>query len=305
MLSPEIGHRLPSSQEPSSARRERPSSARDISVVGGVAAVAAVASFVETTWLGLTLPAQVTLLTAIPLLAMVAVQSLAGRPGQRALASLCALVAVGGTWIAVFTIARVLDLPLSPLLLWPPVCVGVAVALSHGFVWMASVSVVGATVAVASISFVAAGAPWTTVFQRWEPLLLTTIAWLVLSQRLAPLGMPWVLVVRRTALALLLTALLVLSGLEGMSLLPYAPTSALLLYQATTLIVLAVLARWQRRLGDQVGLRLVGAAVLIFLLGRYLDWSTTVVPAWVFFVGVAFAAAWWARRVGRVHGRQS
>lgn len=118
-MSPEIGHRLPASQEPSSERRERPTFALDISVVGGVAAVAAVASFVETIWLGLTLPAQVTLLTAIPLLAMVAVQSLAGRPGQRALASLCALVAVGGTWIAVFTIARVLDLPLSPLLLWP------------------------------------------------------------------------------------------------------------------------------------------------------------------------------------------
>jgi hypothetical protein len=296
---------LPVSPEPMVESRERLSAAALASVIGGVAAVAAVASFVETTWLGMALPAQVTLLTAIPLLAMVAVQTLSGHPGLRSLATLAALVAVGGTWVAVFTIARLLDLPLSPLLLWPPVCVGVAVALSHGFVWMASASVVGATVAVASISFVAAGAPWITVFQRWEPLLMTAIAWLVLSERLVPLGMPWVVMVRRTALILLMGALLVLSGLEGMSLLPYAPTSALLLYQATTLIVLALLARWQRRLGDRVGLRLVGAAVLIFLLGRYLDWRSTVVPAWMFFLGVAFAAAWWARRVGRVHGRQS
>jgi hypothetical protein len=305
MLSPELGHRLPASQEPSSERRERPTSALDISVVGGVAAVAALASFIETTWLGMPLPVQVTLLTAIPLLAMVATQALAGRPGHRPLASLCALVAVGGTWIAVFIIARLLDLPLSPLLMWPPVCVGLAVALSHGFVWLAAVSVVGATVAVASISFVAAGAPWMTVFQRWEPLLMTAIAWLVLSQRLVPLGMPWVVMVRRTALSLLMVALLVLSGLDGMSLLPYAPMSALLLYQGASLIVLALLARWQRRLGDPVGLRLVGAAVLVFLLGRYLDWRSTVVPAWLFFLLVTLAANWMARRAGRVPGGQS
>ena len=305
MSSPEVGHRLPASQEPSQRPRERPSPLLDISVVGGVAAVAAVTSFVETTWLAMTLPAQVTLLTAIPLLAMVAVQALAGRPGQRALASLCALVAVGGAWIAVFIIARLLDLPMSPLLLWPPVCVGVAVALSYGFSWLASLSVVGATVAVASISFVAAGAPWTTVFQRWEPLLMTASAWLVLSERLVPLGMSWVLIVRRTALALLLVALIALSGLEGMSLLPYAPSSTLLFYQAAMLPGLVFLGRWQRRLGDSIGMRLLGAAGLVFLAGRFLDWRVTVFPAWAFFLGVAFAAAWWARRVGRVHGRQS
>jgi len=280
-----------------------PSIAALASVIGGVAAIAAVASFVDTTSMGMALPAQVTLLTAIPLLAMVGVQVLTDRQAPRALASLCGLVAVGGTWVAVFTIARLLDLPLSPLLLWPPVCVGIAVALSYGFVWLASTSVLGATVAVASISFVAAGAPWTTVFQRWEPLLMTAVAWLVLSQRLTPLGPTWVLMVRRTALALVMVALLVLSGLEGTSLLPYAPTTTLLLYQAMAVLGLTGLALWQRRLGDRAGLRLVGAAFVIFLVGRYVDWRTAVVPAWAFFLLVALASAWMARRAARVHGR--
>ena len=280
--------------------RDVPLMAALASVIGGVAAIATVASFVDTTWMGMTLPAQVTLLTAIPLLAVVGVQVLTDRHAPRALASLCALVSVGGTWVAVFTIARLLDLPSSPLLLWPPVCVGIAVALSHGFVWVASTSVVGATVAVASISFVAAGAPWTTVFQRWEPLLLTVVAWLVLSQRITPMGPDWVQMVRRTALALVMVALLVLSGLEGTSLLPYAPTTTLLLYQVMTVPGLTWLALWQRRLGDRAGLRLVGAAFVVFLVGRYVDWRTAVVPAWAFFLFVALAAAWMARRAARI-----
>lgn len=297
---------VPRSVAPEASRdtRDVPTAVTLTSVIGGVAAIAAVASFIDTTWMALALPAQVTLLTAIPLLSMVAVQVLADRPGQRALAALCASVSVGGTWVAVFTIARLLDLPTSPLLLWPPVCVGLAVALSHGFVWLASASVVGSTIGVASISFVAAGAPWITVVQRWEPMLMTAVAWLVLSGRLAPLGMAWVRMVRRTALALLLVAVLVLSGLEGMSLLPYAPTSALLLYQAIAVPVLAAVAHWQRRLDDRAGVRLVGVAFLIFLLGRYLDWRSTVVPAWGFFLVVALAAAWMVRRAGRVDGRQ-
>ena len=177
----------PPTDEHNPSTRALPSVAALASVIGGVAAVAAVASFAETTGLVLALPAQVTLLTAIPLLAMIAVQATASRPGYRPLGALFAGLSVGATWVAVFTIARLLDLPSSPLLLWPPVCIGLAVALSHGFVWLAPASVVGATIAVASISFVAAGAPWTTVFQRWEPTLMTATAWLVLGERLTGL----------------------------------------------------------------------------------------------------------------------
>ena len=274
------------------------------SALGGVAAVAAVASFAETTGLGLALPAQVTLLTAIPLLAMIAVQASAGRPGLRPLGALFAGLAVGATWVAVFSIARLLDLPSSPLLLWPPVCIGLAVALSYGFVWLTSASVVGATIAVASISFVAAGAPWTTVFQRWEPTLMTSVAWLVLGARVAPLGPGWVLMIRRTALSMLLVTLLVLSGLEGMSLLPYAPSTTLAMYQGLTVLTLGYAVGWQRRLGDGVGLSLVAVAALTFLLGRYLDWRSTVVPAWVFFLAMALVAGWMVWRAGQREGRQ-
>jgi hypothetical protein len=285
--------------------RDRPSLAVLASVIGGVAAVAGLASFVETTWLGMTLPAQVTLLTAVPLLAMVAVQVFADRPGQRALAALCAVLAVGGAWVAVFTIAALLDLPDSPLLLWPPVCVGAAVALSHRFVWLAAFSVVGSTIAVASISFVAAGAPWATVFQRWEPFLMTAAAWLVLGPRMAPLGQRWVVMIRRTALGQLLLALLVLSGLEGTSLLPYAPSTTLLVYQGATLAGLVSAAVWQRRLGDRIGVRMAGAALLVFLAGRYLDWRSDVVPAWLFFLAVALVSAWMVRRAALQQGRDS
>ena len=294
----------PPTDEHNPSTRALPSVSALASVIGGVAAVAAVASFAETTRLVLALPAQVTLLTAIPLLAMIAVQATASRPGYRPLGALFAGLSVGATWVAVFTIARLLDLPSSPLLLWPPVCIGLAVALSHGFVWLAPASVVGATIAVASISFVAAGAPWTTVFQRWEPTLMTATAWLVLGARVAPLGPGWVMMIRRTALSMLLVTLLVLSGLEGMSLLPYAPSTTLAMYQGLTLLTLGYAIGWQRRLGDWVGLSLVAVAALIFLLGRYLDWRSPVVPAWVFFLTMALVAGWLVRRAGQREGRQ-
>ena len=277
------------------------------SLFGAAALVAAITALVQRVWGGLALPAQVTLLTAFPLAALAGVHVAAEREQTRYVAGLFALVACGTAWFGIGMIARLLDLPLSELLLWPAAAFGMAVASSYGFRIVFILSLAVLVVAFASVFFAAGGVPWPTLFERLEPLAGTSFVLLALSSHLRAMGEGFDRAARHTALGLGLGALLVLASLTGVSLLAFAPRTSLALYQVAFVPVALILLWRALRADDGAGSGLVALALALFLLIRYIDWFWDWLPAWAFFLilaGVAFASIAALRRArGRVGAR--
>jgi hypothetical protein len=260
------------------------------SLFGAAALIATVTALVERVWGELGLPAQVTLLTAFPLASLAGVHVAAERERTRYVAGLFALVACGTAWFAIGMIARLLDLPLSELLLWPAAAFGLAVAASYGFrlVFALSLGVFG--MASASVFFAAGGVPWTVVFERLEPLAGVAIVLLVGSRYMEPAGEPFGHAARQAALALVLGALLLLANVRGFSLLPFQPGTALAIYQVLFVPVALVFLWRALRSDDGVGAALVTAALALFLFVRYVDWFWDLLPAWAFFLVMSATA---------------
>ena len=158
------------------------------SFFGAATLVAAITALMQRFWGGFTLPAQLTLLTVFPLVALAGVHD-RGRTGADALRGwLFALVACGTAWVGHRHDARLLDMPFTALLLWP------ASRLWHGGGdrAMASARVRSSlamlVVAVASVFFAAGGVPWPMLFQRLEPLAGAAFVLLVMARHLARNG---------------------------------------------------------------------------------------------------------------------
>jgi len=198
-------------------------------------------------WGHLSLPAQVTLLTMGPLLALAGVEVAVRRARIRRLAPLFALAACGAAWAALVFGPRALDLPFSSLLLWPGVGFGLAVATSYGFRIVAALSLAVFVIAAASVFFVSGGTPWTLVFERLEPFTGSAFVLALVAGRLAAVGEGARATARRTGLALGFGGLLALSTRSGTSLLPVAPETALASYRfVAALAVIALLWRLRR-----------------------------------------------------------
>lgn len=275
------------------------------SVFGAATLVAAVTALVHRVWGDLALPAQVTLLTAFPLAALAGVQIAAEREQTRYVAGLFALVACGTAWFAIGSIPRLLDLPASPLLLWPGAAFGVAVAASYGFRLVFALSLALFLVAIASVFFVAGGVPWPTLFERLEPLAGSAFVLLALSDHFAPIGDGFGRAARQAGLVVGLGSLLALATVPGTSLLAFAPDSALILYQIA-FVPLAIILSWRTlRAGDRAGSGLVAIALALFIVIRYVDWFWDRLPAWMFFLvlaAVSFASIAALRRARRRAG---
>lgn len=272
------------------------------SAFGGVTLIAAIAALVQRYWGGLTLPAQVTLLTAFPLVALAGVQVAAERERTRYIASLFALTACGTAWVAIVMTARVLDIPFSALLLWPGACFGLALALSYGFRLVFAASLAALVVAVASVFFASGSVPWPVVFERLEPLTASAFVLVVVARHVGLAGDGFEDVTRQTGLLMGLIGLLALSSARGVSLLAFAPLTAMSMYQVVMLITCLALL-WRRlHAGDHASVTLVSAALALFLLFRYIDWFWDVLPEWAFFLVLAlgaFAAIGVLRRLRR------
>jgi hypothetical protein len=260
------------------------------SLFGAAALIATVTALVERVWGQLGLPAQVTLLTAFPLASLAGVHIAAERERTRYVAGLFALVACGTAWFAIGMSARLLDLPLSELLLWPAAAFGFAVAASYGFrlVFVLSLAISG--VAVASVFFAAGRVPWTVVFARLEPLLGAAMVLLVASRYMEPAGEGFGRAARHAALALALGASLLLANVRGFSLLAFLPGTTLAIYQVL-FVPVALFLLWRAlRSDDGVGAALVTGALALFLFVRYVDWFWDLMPAWAFFLVMSATA---------------
>ena len=260
------------------------------SFFGAATLVAAITALIQRFWGGLTLPAQVTLLTMFPLVSIAGVQIAAERERTRYVASLMALVALGTAWVAILMTARLLDIPFSALLLWPGAAFGMALAMSYGFRWVLAFSLASLVVAVASVFFVSGGVPWTVLFERFEPLGGAALVLTVMAKHFAGAGEAFEETARLTALTMLLGTVLVLASVSGTSLLAFAPSTTLILYQAAMLAV-CLIVLWRRlEAGDQAGVNLASAFLATFLFIRYVDWFWQAVPAWAFFLILAAGA---------------
>jgi hypothetical protein len=260
------------------------------SLFGAAALVAAITALVQRFWSGFSLPVQVTLLTAFPLAALAGVHLAAERERTRYVAGLFALVACGTAWFAIGMIARLLDLPMSELLLWPAGAFALAVALSYGFRLVFAIALAMFVVAAASVFFAAGGVPWPTLFERLEPLAATAFVLAGVARSVAAVGPGFADATRHTGVFLGLGALLLLSNLRGSSLLSFTPDVAMALYQVLFPIV-AVAVLW-RALGnsDGIGVAIATGLLALFLVVRYVDWFWDWLPAWAFFLILAAAA---------------
>jgi hypothetical protein len=275
---------------------------RIASLLGAAALVASITALVDQAWGQLGLPAQVTLLTAFPLVALAGVQLAAERERTRYVAGLFALVSLGTAWFAIGMIARLLDLPLSELLLWPAAAFGIAVAVSYGFRLVFALSLCMAVTAVASVFFAAGAVPWPVLFERLEPFAGTAFVLIALSRHVGPLGAGFDDAARHTGVVLLLGALLLLANVHGFSLLAFTPNTSRVIYQVL-FVPVAIVIMWRAlRSGDTIGVKLAGVALGLFLLIRYLDWFWEWMPSWLFFLvlaAVAFVGIALLRRVRR------
>jgi hypothetical protein len=191
------------------------------------------------------------------------------------------------------------------LLLWPAAAFGIAVAVSYGFRLVFALALAVLVIAGASVFFAGGGVPWLTLFERLEPFAGSALVVLALARHLGPLGEGFEDAARHTGLTLGLGALLVLSNVEGASLMASAPATSMAIYQALFVPVSLVLLWRALRGADSVGVNLVAAALALFLFVRYVDWFWDRLPAWVFFLvlsGVAFASIFALRRARRRAG---
>ncbi|MGE3886105.1 MAG: DUF4824 family protein [Vicinamibacterales bacterium] len=234
------------------------------------------------------LPAQLTLLTLAPLVALSGVEATSRRPHLRHLAPVLALLACGAAWAALVLAPRALDLPLSSLLLWPGVGFGIALGTSYGFraVLTASLGVLAA--AVASVFFVSGGTPWTLVFERLEPLTGSAFLLAAVAGRLGPAGVGVEAAARSTGLVLGAASLVALAVIPGTSLLPFEPDVAQSIY-AFAMAAAVVAAVWLRRRtwSEEQGRLCTGGG----------DASRLIVAALVLLVsmGGLLGVAWWNR----------
>jgi hypothetical protein len=273
------------------------------SLFGAATLVAAVAALVHRYWGGLTLPAQVTLLTLFPLLSLAGVQAAAWRERTLYISSLFALTACGTAWVAIVQTARLLDLPLSVLILWPGILFGFAVAISHGFRSVLAVTLVALLVAVAGVFFAAGATPWTLALQRTEPLAVSAAALVLLSRHLSPGGPGFEATARVTGLVVGYAALLWLSSVERASLLPFAPATATAIHQALMLVATVGGLAFGIRSGEPATTNIAGVALATFLLIRYADWFWERLPAWAFFLFLAAASLAAIAFLRRLRGR--
>lgn len=272
---------------------------RAASFFGACALVAAVALLVTRWWGGLSMPAQVTLLTLFPMAALGGIEVAARREKTLYVAGLFALAACGTAWVAVWMLPRLLDLPFSALLFWPGIFFGAAVALSYGFRVVLALTLAALVLAMAGAFFGAGGVPWTVAFERLEPMAIVAFAIALAAPRCAGAGEGFEGAARATGLLIGLGALLVLASVPGSSLLPFSPSASRYVYQAMMLVATLAWMVYGMARQDRHTFTIAAILLAIFLFVRYVDWFWDLVPGWAFFLmlaGLAFASIGLLRR---------
>lgn len=273
------------------------------SFFGAITLTAAIFSLVARFWGHLDLPAQLGLLTLFPVLALAGVDLSARREPSLYIASIFAIAAYGTYWLAAVMTTQLLDLPLTPPVLWLGVAFGLALAVAYGFRVVLVGALLALVLALAASLFTVAGAPWTMIAERLEPVVFAAFGLFILAPALEMASPGFGVVTRQVALAIGLLGLLALSmsGEASALLLPTRWVEAF--YQVLTLLacVLALVVGLRWRFPELV--TIASVVLALFLLSRYVDWFWSALPRFVFFLVLAIAAFAWLLALRRLRAR--
>lgn len=280
---------------------------RIVSALGGLAFCTALFFFVYRFWGLLSEPSQVGLLTAIPLVALAATEFSARRERTLYFASLLSLVAFAAFVIDLSVLGTIFNLSPSPgaFLAWG--LFGLALAYRYGLRLPLVSGLVCLVVFLGAIAASWRGIYWTNFPERPETLV---------PGGLLLLGIPWVAphpkldlfpaTYRLAGLAILFLALLLLSVLEGSSLLPVPPRWAEYIYQILSFSA-ASLGIWIGIKRSMTGVvNLSAAFFVVSLYARLTEWWWSWMPKYLFFlllglIALALLAAF--QRLRRAVGR--
>jgi hypothetical protein len=266
---------------------------------------AAIYSLVGVVWGRLDFPMQATLLCLFPLAALIGVELSARRERTLYVASLFAVVAYGTFWLAVKVVGDLVNIPLTPFVIWAGVLFGLALALPYGFRLILAGALVALVLAVGGSMFQAAGIPWNQAVETPDVVTGTSFGLLLLAPHLARVHRSFAATTRLTALILGFLGLLTLSTFGEMSLLPASNWAVQMFYQVVMLVagVAALVVGVRCRLSEVV--RVAATALTIFLLVRFVDWFWDALPAYVFFFVLAALAFGWLLAMRRIRTRLS
>lgn len=268
------------------------------SILGAAALVAAIVSFFYRIWGSLTTPAQVALLVTAPV-ASVAATIVAGRIEKtRYVASLCAIVACGAFVLETVALARMFNLRESAHLLafWAAFALALSVPWRFAIPWALGTATLAVYAGVAGMEF--AGFPWTQGLEHPEPVMLAGIALLPLARR-APGEL--VAVGRSVLLVVALLPLLLLSSIDGMSLVPADTGVMRVIYQVAAFAAAFLVTAWGVRRQQPATLLIGSIFAGLVIVTRFADWWWDWMPKYLFFlIMAAVAIGWlWALRVAR------
>jgi hypothetical protein len=268
------------------------------SVFGAAALVAAIVSFFYRVWGELSPAAQVLLLTAAPVAALGAMVAAGRIEKTRYVASLCAIVACGAFVLETVALGRMFNMRDSPHALAFWAAFAFAVAVPWRFVVPFALGVLSLTLYLAGGAFELMGHPWTNVMQRPELLMLSAALLLPLASKVEAGLTP---VARGVLLILALLPLLVLSSVEGTSLIPINGSAARVGYQILALVVAVAVIAFALVRGQAETLAIGAVFAGLFLLTRFVDWWWDWMPKYLFFLILAVVAlgSLWGLRLAR------
>jgi hypothetical protein len=271
--------------------------------LAAVALTAAISSLVSRFWGRLDLPVQASLLCAFPLVSLVAVELTAQRERTLYISSIFALAAFGTYWVAVVTLGQLLNVPLTPAVVWGGALFGLALALPYGFRVILAGALLALLAALTGSMFQAAGMPWTLVAEYPEIVTGAALALTVLAPRLQQVHASFGAVTRLVAFGVAFCGLLLLSTAGQASLLPVAAHVTRLVYQGVMLVLsvatlgLAIRRQWLETVYLSAG------ALTLFLFVRFVDWFWEALPRYLFFLLLAGVALTWLLALRRLRRR--
>ena len=280
----------------SEAERRLSLGMRAASLLGAIALAAAAYTFVERFWWGLPAPAQVALLAAAPLLAVLGMEVAARRERTLYVTSVLGLVAVAFFVVDLDALGALFNVTPGPgaFLAWA----AFAGLLAHGYGLRLLLLVACAcfTVFLAARVTEWMGGPWDWFVPRPESVLLPAAILLATGVVLPSLAGPALAPLYRLfGLAALLFSAFALSQ-GATSLLPWHPPATEVFYQVAFVLVAGLALRAGIRRGWPEVEAIATVFLVLFLLARFVDWCWDWMPRWLFFfalgalaLGVLFA----------------
>lgn len=274
---------------------------RVASLLGAAALIAAAILFLHRVWGGLTIPVQILILTAAPLVLLSAAEFLYSRGVDRYYVGLIALAAGVALVMEVNALGAVLNLTDSPQVLLAWGAFAVLTAYAYGLRLMLGAGLVLVCAWIAALVLHFRGFSWVELMQSSRLLipgaaLIYAVPWLTRGR--GPEGFD--LVFQLCGAGLGLFALLLQSAVGDLCCGGAAPGTIAAAYQLAGLLIAVAVVTHGLRLGRPALVNMGAGAFIVFLFVRLHSWWWDWMPKYLFFLVlglIAFALLLVFRRI--------